>query len=112
MIGPGDKSSIKSVGLVSGESDLHKRDYDFHKAFEKIRAIHRTIGQRIVSLIRVTLVGQVSGLDEKVTSDQVNFLGMPLDEFVEAIELYEIQNIEIEENRISPGLVGTFIKVD
>ncbi|MCP5003367.1 MAG: hypothetical protein GY941_05355 [Planctomycetes bacterium] len=112
VIGPEDLSSIIAVGNVSGILEMSNKAKKFDKTFSKIRSLHRSIGRRVASIIRNTFKIVATQEDINIDDDLEDYLGVPLNEIVDAVEIVEVLNITQAEEGIDPDLVGRFIKIE
>ena len=108
VIGPADLSSIVAVGRVTQVRDLWKRPKEFHRNFERIRSMHRSIGRRVARIMRQTFLDAVSS-DSSAEERFDERLGIALDELVQAISVYEVNSVEQRSERINPDLVGVLL---
>jgi len=111
VIGPEDVSSLIAVGEVSGILELSQRAQEFDNAFIDIRGLHRRIGRRVAKIIRKTFKIVASDEDASVDDNLQEYLGVPLTEIVNAIEVAEVTKIDFNQDGIVPDFVGKFIKV-
>jgi hypothetical protein len=111
VIGPEDVSSLAAVGAVSGISELSQRAQEFDKAFIDIRSLHRRIGRRVAKIIRKTFKVVATEEDIRADDNLQEYLGVPLTEIVNAVEVAEVTKINLSRDGIVPDFVGKFIKV-
>lgn len=108
VIGPESKSSIIAVGKTSHTEELITNSSTFHKDFEKIRSLHRTIGRRIAAIIRKSFFKDIKSEEVMVSKE---YIGLSADEIADAIEIVEVLEVEKENDKIDPCLLNKFIKI-
>ena len=112
VIGPEDISSLVAVGVVSGIMELSTKAKEFDKTFYEIRTLHRSIGRRVSSVIRRTFKIVANEEEVRENDDLQEYLGVPLTEILNTIEVAEVQKVTLAEDGIIPDFVGKFIKID
>ncbi|MDD5070509.1 MAG: DrmE family protein [Candidatus Omnitrophica bacterium] len=113
VIGPDDISSIIAVGKTSNVLELVNNARQFDKTFNDIRSLHRTIGRKVASVIRRTFKLVATEDEIEKDDDLQDYLGIPLNEIINAIEIAEILEITPPgKDGISPSLVGKFVTIE
>lgn len=108
VIGPGHVSSIEAVGRVSGVDVLVRNAKDFDRAFRVVRSIHQTLGRRLNAMIRRSF-SRFGDVAESPVDSGLDWMGLPLDELLETVDMLEVCDSVKLRRRILPGQVRRFL---
>jgi hypothetical protein len=120
VLGPGDVSSIRAVGRVSGHPVLSGSPDLVDRALNGIRSVHQQVGRRLSAVLRASAAHAVSeAAPRNARSKPVRggsmptnlALMVPLEEMIDAMEFWTVEAAEHATRQVPSVLLGRYLPV-